>query len=49
MKNRPSFRRPRHLLSDAAGGLLSFVLEVMVVLALAAVAFLVAAVVVLLV
>ncbi len=49
MKNRPGSRRPSHLLSDAAGGLISFVIEVAAVLILALVALLIGAVVVLLV
>lgn len=46
---RGAHRRPRHLLSDAAGGLISFVLEAALVVALGLVALLVAAIVVVLV
>jgi hypothetical protein len=49
VRQRPGFRRPRRLASDAVGGVLSFVLEMAVVTLLALIALAIAAVTVLLV
>ncbi len=49
MKARAGSRRPRHLLSDAAGGLISFIIEAALVVVLGLVALLIATILVLLV